>query len=66
MRITPAEFEKDDDSNGHIDFIEACRNLRAMNYSIPPADRLKSKGIVGRIISPMSLELYKLVQGHVK
>ena len=39
----PADFEKDDDSNRHIDFIVACSNLRAENYGIEPADRSKSK-----------------------
>jgi len=33
--IFPAEFEKDDDKNFHIDFIHTASNLRARNYSIP-------------------------------
>jgi ubiquitin-activating enzyme E1 len=69
--IEPADFEKDDDSNRHIDFIVACSNLRAENYGIEPADRSKSKRIAGRIIPAIatttamvagliSAELYKI------
>ena len=41
--VTPLEFEKDDDANGHIDFIAAASNLRATNYTIEPADRNQTK-----------------------
>ncbi|KAK3097072.1 hypothetical protein FSP39_006114 [Pinctada imbricata] len=44
------EFEKDDDSNGHIDFITSSANLRGTMYSIPSVDRLKVKRIAGRIV----------------
>ena len=37
-RMVPAEFEKDDDTNHHIDFIAACANLRARNYKIAEAE----------------------------
>ncbi|XP_073242373.1 ubiquitin-like modifier-activating enzyme 6 [Porites lutea] len=50
LPMFPQEFEKDDDSNGHIDFITSASNLRATMYSIENADRLKTKKIAGKIV----------------
>lgn len=39
IELYPIEFEKDDDSNFHMDYITACSNLRAENYDIAPSDK---------------------------
>lgn len=75
LRMSPLQFEKDNDSNGHMDFVTAASSLRALMYSIEPADRLKTKRIAGKIIPAIAtataavaglvaLELIKVVGGY--
>ena len=48
------EFEKDNDSNHHIDFLTSFSNLRAKNYNIQNCDRNLVKFISGKIIPAVS------------
>lgn len=43
------EFEKDNDSNFHIEFLYAASNLRAKNFRIENCDYNKVKMISGKI-----------------
>ena len=68
-----SEFEKDNDSNGHVEFLYAASNLRAKNYRIDNCDINKVKMIAGKItpaiatttagiVGLVSLQLYTLKQ----
>jgi len=74
MTIQAIEFEKDDATNFHIDYIHAAAQVRARNYTITECDFNKTKMIAGRIIpaiatttamitGAVAAEFYKYVQG---
>lgn len=76
-KMNPIQFEKDDDTNFHMDLIAGLANMRARNYGIPEVDKLKAKFIAGRIIPAIAtstamatglvcLELYKVLDGGHK
>lgn len=73
MVMHPEVFEKDDDTNAHIDYIYAAANLRAEMYRIEKTSRIHVKRIAGRIVPAIAtttacvsglatLELIKLAQ----
>ncbi len=74
MRFEPISFEKDDDTNFHMEFISSLANLRARSYQIEEVDKFKAKITAGNITPAIAtstsiaaglvcLEFYKLLQG---
>ena len=72
--IAAIDFEKDDDTNYHIDFIHAVTNIRARNYKINEVEQQRTKFIAGKIIPAIATttamitgcigaEMYKVAQG---
>lgn len=53
-RIKDEIFEKDNDANGHIDFITAMCNLRARNYKLEEMEWITVKLKAGRIVPALA------------
>mmetsp|Transcript_626 Transcript_626/g.1233 ORF Transcript_626/g.1233 Transcript_626/m.1233 type:complete len:1185 (-) Transcript_626:114-3668(-) len=73
VEIFPADFEKDDDTNHHVDWITSGANLRAWTRKLKESTRQHCRMIAGRIIAAIAtataaitglvfLEVYKLLQ----
>ena len=54
IQAHPHDFEKDDDSNFHIDFLTVATNARAWNYNIKQSTRHEVKVTAGKIIPAMA------------
>jgi len=74
-KLFPADFEKDDDTNHHIDWIAAATNMRSYNYFIEPSSRATCRMTAGRIIPAIAtttaaitgfvqLEIFKFIRAQ--
>ena len=74
INCVPQDFEKDDDTNWHIEWITSASNCRAIAYGIDPVSNYETKGIAGKIIPAVAtttstivglicLELLKYING---
>ena len=54
LSVKPEEFEKDEDSNGHIDLIYSMSNLRCRNYGLNECTWIEAKLKAGRIMAALS------------
>ena len=61
VKIESVDFEKDDDTNGHIGYIYSTSNLRARNYKIGEVDFMRIKFIAGKIIPAIATSTAMIV-----
>ncbi|GLJ26570.1 hypothetical protein SUGI_0515000 [Cryptomeria japonica] len=72
-RLSPVNFDKDDEGNFHAEFVHSAANLRSQNYGIGYSDKLQARLIGGRTIPSiittasvvgglMCLEVFKILQ----
>ncbi|EUD69110.1 ubiquitin-activating enzyme E1 [Plasmodium inui San Antonio 1] len=54
VKVSPIEFDKDEETNMHVNFIYSFSNLRAINYRIETCDKLKAKLVSGKIIPALA------------
>ena len=75
-QVYPQKFEKDDDTNFHVDFCTTSTNMRALTFGIELSDRLDVKLTAGKIIPAIQtttamivgfvmMELFQLLQVRV-
>ena len=53
-KIKEEIFEKDEDKNGHVDFIYSSCNLRVRNYKLSEMEWISVKLKAGRIIPALA------------
>jgi ubiquitin-activating enzyme E1 len=63
--ILPTDFEKDDDTNHHIDWITSSAGLRAWNYFIEQPDKKECRRVAGNII-PAIATTTACVTGYIQ
>jgi len=60
-KLSEIVFEKDGLNNNHLEFIQACSNLRARNYNIQEENKNKILMIAGKIIASVPTSTASIV-----
>ena len=60
------EFEKDDLSLGHVDFVAAAAHLRCQVYSLRSVSTLEVRKVAGRIVPAVATTTYDNQQSEIE